>query len=203
MNKINTVIFDIGNVLVDYCWQTALSNMNLPKDIEDRLAIATIKSKMWDEFDRGVLSDEEILNGFIANDPQIESTIRDFYDNHYHEIVKKYDYADEWIDTLKSHGFKIYFLSNFSRKGFEVFADDLSFVTKGDGAVISYKVKLIKPDREIYEYLLNEYNINPAEAVFIDDSEKNVIAAKAVGLNAIAFKNRQQVLDELKELSVY
>lgn len=202
MNKIDTVIFDIGNVLVDFCWKDALLGMNLDKDIMDRLAKATVLDGLWDEFDKGVLSEEEILEGFINNDPEIESVIRDFFYVHYFNIVKKRDYADEWIDSLKKQGYKVYFLSNFSKKGFRDLAKHLDFVKKGDGAVVSYRENLIKPDPAIYEVLLDRYNINPANAVFIDDTLKNIEAAKKFSLNTIWFTDKGQVITDLEALGV-
>lgn len=202
MNKIDTVIFDIGNVLVDFCWKDALLGMNLDEVIMDRLAKATVLDELWDEFDKGVLSEEEILEGFIKNDPEIESVIRDFFYVHYFNIVKKRDYANEWIDSLKKRGYKVYFLSNFSKKGFRDLAKHLDFVEKGDGAVISYIENLIKPDPAIYEVLLSRYSINPECAVFIDDTLKNVEAAKQFSLNVIQFIDKQQVLADLEALGV-
>ena len=71
MGNINTVIFDIGNVLAQFCWQDAVKMMNLNADIEARLVDATIKSNTWNEFDRGVMSYEELVKEFINNDPGI------------------------------------------------------------------------------------------------------------------------------------
>ena len=202
MNKINTVIFDIGNVMVEFCWRDAISNMNLPKDQADRLAKATILSEMWNEFDRGILTYEELVDGFVANDPEIEEVIIRFLEDYYNQIIHPFDYADEWIDSLKEKGYKVYFLSNFSERGFKEFEKELSFVKKGDGAVISYREQLIKPDEGIYKLLLERYNINPGEAVFIDDTRVNIEVARSLGINGIVFETREQVLRDLKALGV-
>jgi len=202
MGNVDTVIFDIGNVLVDFCWRKAFDNMNLSQDIWDRLYKATVGNQMWNEFDRGILSEKEIVEGFISNDPEIEDVILDFMNNHYKEIVEKFDYANDWIDELKNHGYKVYFLSNFSKKGFAELSSELDFVEKGHGAVISYRVKQIKPDRDIYETLIDTYKIIPEKAVFIDDTLPNIETARSLGFNAIQFKNRQQVMGELDALGV-
>jgi len=202
MSKIDTLIFDIGNVLVDFCWQDAISRMGLDDNLADRLGNATIKSQMWNEFDRGVLNDDELTEGFVANDPEIKEVILSFLSDYYKYIVKQYDYANEWIDSFKKKGYKIYFLSNFSEKARKVFARDLDFLEKGDGAVLSYTVRMIKPDPAIYQLLIDRYNITPERAVFLDDTEVNVIAARNAGLNAITFTNREAAMEELKKLGV-
>lgn len=199
---INTIIFDIGNVLVDFRWRYAIDMMNLDDKTADRVAKATVLSPMWNEYDRGIMTDDELLEGFVANDCEIGDVTRTFIEDYYKYIVKQFDYAHDWIDDLKSKGYKVYFLSNFSKRGHEVFAKDLDFLDKGDGAVLSYAVKLIKPDSEIYEYILNTYNINADEAVFIDDSKANIDAAREVGINTILFTDRESVLKELKALGV-
>lgn len=202
MSKINTLIFDIGNVLVDFCWQDAVGRMKLDENIAKRLIDATIKSQTWNEFDRGILSEEELTEEFISNDPDIKDIILLFLNDYYKYIVKQYDYANEWIDSFIKKGYKVYFLSNFSERGHRVFAEDLNFLEKGDGAVLSYKVKLIKPDTAIYQLLIDMYDISPDEAVFIDDTAVNVLAAKSVGLNAITFTDREAVIEELKKMGV-
>lgn len=202
MSKINTLIFDIGNVLVDFCWQDAVGRMKLDENIAKRLVDATIKSQTWNEFDRGILSEEELTEEFISNDPDIKDIILLFLSDYYKYIVKQYDYANEWIDSFIKKGYKVYFLSNFSERGHRVFAEDLNFLEKGDGAVLSYKVKLIKPDTAIYQLLIDMYDISPDEAVFIDDTAVNVLAAKSVGLNAITFTDREAVIEELKKMGV-
>jgi len=200
--EIDTVIFDIGNVLIDFCWRNAFKSMNLNEEQWKRLEAATVGNQLWNEFDKGLMTDEEIVQSFIETDPEIEPLIRDFFDNHYDEIVRKFDYADDWIDSFKQRGYKLYFLSNFSRRGFEVFDKELDFVPKGDGAVISYRVGLIKPDYEIYDLLLEKYNIVPERAVFIDDTPRNITAATERGLNTVLFKNREDAIAQLELLGV-
>ena len=118
------------------------------------------------------------------------------------EFLKKYDYTDEWMDYYKSRGYKIYILSNFSGKAFRDCADELDYVKKADGAVISYQVGLIKPDPAIYRLLLDKYDIDPKEAVFIDDNKDNIEAAKQFGLSTILFTSREDADKKLYELGV-
>jgi len=73
---ITTLIFDIGNVLADFIWEEYYRSFGFTEEILDRLAKATVKDPMWNEYDRGVMTDEEVLQGFIDNDPGIEREIR-------------------------------------------------------------------------------------------------------------------------------
>ena len=188
---INTIIFDMGNVLIDFRWKALYHEMGLEGEKFDKMARATVLDPVWNEFDRGEWTDEEILEGFIRNAPDLEKELRDFYGDRFRGLLRKYDYTDEWLDRLKAKGYRIYILSNFSRKAYRECADELDYIKKADGAVISYMIKMIKPDPEIYRYLLDTYDINPEEAVFIDDTEKNLAAARAFGINTILFTGKE------------
>lgn len=188
---INTIIFDMGNVLIDFRWKALYHEMGLEGEKFDKMARATVLDPVWNEFDRGEWTDEEILEGFIRNAPDMEKELRDFYGDRFRGLLRKYDYTDEWLDRLKAKGYRIYILSNFSRKAYRECADELDYIKKADGAVISYMIKMIKPDPEIYRYLLDTYDIKPEEAVFIDDTEKNLAAARDFGINTILFTGKE------------
>ena len=67
---------------------------------------------------------------------------------------------------------------------------------------LSYKVKYLKPEKEIYLDLINKLNLDAEECIFIDDLEKNVIGAKKIGIKGIQYKNHENLLKELRKLSV-
>ena len=69
-----------------------------------------------------------------------------------------------------------------------------------DGMVVSYQVHILKPDARIYRCLLEKYNLNPAECVFLDDLEANTAAAKREGIGAITIASEEQLLRELDTL---
>lgn len=199
---INTIIFDMGNVLINFRWRQFYADMGLTGERFDRMANATVLNPIWNEFDRGDYTDEMMLEGFIKNDPGMEPEIRVMMGERFTEFLEKFDYTDEWIDYYKSRGYKIYILSNFSRKAFVDCSEKLDYVQKADGAVISYKVGLIKPDPAIYRLLLDTYDINPQEAVFIDDNKENIEAAKQFGLSTILFTSREEADKQLQKLGV-
>ena len=62
---ITTIIFDIGNVLADFAWETYFQSLGYEEEIFHRVAKATVLNPLWNEYDRGVMSNEEILQGFI------------------------------------------------------------------------------------------------------------------------------------------
>lgn len=198
-NMIKNVIFDIGNVLTDYGFMDFIRSYGYSEDMCDRIAKAAMLSPHWKEYDRGVLTDDEIVDLFVSMDPDIEADIR-----RVHEcltgLVTGRDYAVPWIEDLKARGLSVYYLSNFSNKAFVDCADALDFLPYMDGGVFSYRVKQIKPDIDIYQTLLEKYDLKPEECVFIDDLKDNIISAESLGINTILFTSYDNVAQKLLSL---
>lgn len=198
---IKTVIFDIGNVLADFCWEKFYKSFGYSDEIFQRLAKATVYDDMWNQFDKGVLSEEDMMNVFIRNDPGIEQEIRTIFRN-INGTIEVYDYTHDWIHELQGRGYQVLILSNFSEKCYRECGSKMDFVKEADGAVISYIEKKIKPDDEIYELILERYHLKPEECVFLDDKPENVAAAEKFGIHGIVFKNREAALLQMAELGM-
>lgn len=198
---IKTIIFDIGNVLTYFSWQEHFASFGFNKEVQTRLANATVLSEDWKELDLGILSDEEILQLFIENDPLIENEIYQTLSDA-KGILTRCDYAIPWIRELKEKGYQVLFLSNFSQKILRECAHAMDFLTYMDGGVFSFKANLVKPDSAIYKQLLTQYNLEPSECVFLDDTLPNIEAARALGIHGIHFKNLTQAKEELAILGI-
>ena len=113
--------------------------------------------------------------------------------------VELFPYAMEWILDLKARGYHVYILSNYSENMLDQTKDKLKFLPLMDGVVFSYKIKKMKPDPEIYEYLCDEYWLEPEESVFIDDRPVNIKGAETCGIHGIVFRSYEQAKKELDE----
>jgi putative hydrolase of the HAD superfamily len=198
---ITTIIFDIGGVLVDFCWDDFLRNKGYSEEMVQRMGNASVRSEAWNEFDRGVLNSKEIIDGFVKNDPEIEEELRSAFSD-LTGLLRKRERTIPWIKEFKSKGYKVLVLSNFSKQALEPNMFMQEFLDETDGGILSYRDKIIKPDRAIYELITKRYDLIPSECVFIDDTEKNIIAAREFGMNGIVFKTYEQVEDELQALGV-
>ncbi|MBR1771284.1 MAG: HAD family phosphatase [Lachnospiraceae bacterium] len=198
---IRHIIFDIGNVLADFCWKEMLRDRGLEEDMIDRIGRASVDTPLWYEFDRGVWTAEELMQAFIEKDPEIEAQLHLAFDD-VHGMVKIRDYAIDWVKELKDKGYHVWYLSNFSRKAEVECADSLAFLPYMDGGILSYREKLVKPDPAIYRLLLERYALTPEECVFIDDTAKNIDAARALGIRGIVFTGKTQAQAALRALGV-
>jgi putative hydrolase of the HAD superfamily len=117
-------------------------------------------------------------------------------------LAKEYDYSVDFIKQLKVNGYRVYLLSNYGRRHFQLDQHNYKFMKYVDGGIISYQVQHIKPEPEIYEALIKQYHINPMEAVFLDDLQENLDGAKPFGFHTILVKTQEQAVDDLKKLGV-
>lgn len=198
---IKTIIFDIGNVLTKFCWSEYFADFHYSEETLKRLAAATVLSDDWKEYDLGNLSDKEVLDLFIANDPSIEKELRASLRN-VDGILEQCDYAIPWIEELKAKGYRVLYLSNFSEKVLRDCDRIMGFLPHMDGGILSCRVHFVKPDPAIYKLLLKQYSLLPEECVFLDDTAENIKAAEALGIHGIVFENQAQAIKELEKLGV-
>ena len=196
---IKNIVFDIGNVLAAFRWKEYIAELGYEGEMADRLARATTLNKMWYEVDRNVMPVNDIIEGCIASDPEIEPQIRHFFADR-RRLVMEYDYSRGWLEELKNKGYRIYLLSNYSQDHFQYISRHFSFFGLEDGQMVSFRVKLLKPDRRIYEALFEKYGLKPEECVFLDDSPRNIQGAIDAGMKGIVFENYEQGRRELEEI---
>lgn len=198
---IQNVIFDIGNVLTDFRWREFLQDKGFSEEMVDRIAKASVLNPAWNELDRGEWTDEEILNAFIAADPDIEEELRTAF-GQISGMVTPREYAIPWVKQLKEAGYGVYYLSNFSGKAERECSESLRFLPYTDGGILSYRDKLIKPDPRIYKLLLDRFGLRAEECVFIDDTPKNIEAGEACGIKGICFQSYEQTRTALGRMGV-
>ena len=198
---ITTIIFDIGNVLADFVWEEHYRSLGYDEETFMRIAKATVKNPAWNEYDRGILTDEEVMQEFIKSDPELEDILRKVLKSK-KTMVRRNDYAIPWIKELQEKGYRCLYLSNFSKASETDCAEALDFISCMDGGILSYREKVIKPMPEIYQLLIDRYELVPEECVFLDDTVRNLEAAQKFGIHTIHFTSQEQAIRELRELGV-
>ena len=196
---IDTVIFDIGNVLAAFDWDGYIRQAlgGSPRLAEVNGAIRG--HGLWDELDRGVMDTEEIVAGFVSYAPDCEREIRRLCSN-LGACMRRSDHAIPWLRSVKGAGKRVLYLSNYSRVIMRGNPGALDFLPLMDGGVFSCDVRLIKPDPAIYACLCERYGLEPSRCAFIDDLEANVQAAKDAGFHALRFQSYGQAREDLEKL---
>ncbi len=199
--RIENIVFDVGNVLVDFDWKTYLEGYGFPKEKYESIADATFRSSVWTERDRGLYDEETYVAQCVTLAPQYEEEIREVM-RRSPETVHSRDYALTWVKYLKSQGYRLYILSNYCHYMLEINRPMMDFLKYMDGIVFSCEVNKLKPDREMFQVLTEEYGLNPKKSVFLDDLETNCEGARKLGFHAICFAGFKQAAEELKKLGV-
>ena len=197
---IKNVIFDVGKVLMEYDPEGFLKCLGFDEKTQNAVNEAMFRNHLWwEESDRGTMTPAELLEGFVSNNPAYEKEIRKTH-RMVGGTIELIPYAVEWVKNLKSRGYRLYILSNYAEYTYEQTEHKMKFLPYMDGTVFSYRCKLLKPEKEIYEYICKKYNLIPAECVFLDDREENTKAARSFGMQAITFSDYETDSEKLEDL---
>jgi len=187
-------IFDFGNVLVDFKPIVYLSGLFSDKSMVEKLNEIIFKSAEWLLMDQGLLTHEKAADIFCEREPEYQDEIRLAIKNT-NDIVTRINETIELLPKLKESGHKIYYLSNMSKEVRDYLLENHEYIKLFDGGIFSCDVRLLKPSPEIYQLLISEYGLDPAECVFFDDVQANVSAAEKEGMKGILFTTADCVLE--------
>lgn len=199
MSNINTIIFDLGGVLID--WNPMYVYKDYFESEEKRdYFFAHICTSEWNEEQDAGRSIVEATQTLITQFPDWEQPIRDYYGRWTEMLNGPIHEAVALFRKLKElNKYKMYALTNWQADLFNIALVRYSFLHWFDGRVVSGEEKMRKPFPEFYQVLLDRYNVKPEEALFIDDNLRNVKAAEQLGIPSIHFRSPQQLLESLKE----
>ncbi|ERI90169.1 HAD hydrolase, family IA, variant 3 [Clostridiales bacterium oral taxon 876 str. F0540] len=198
---IKNVIFDIGRVLLDFEPLIYLNKVYSGNNLSKLLYEEIFCSKEWVMLDEGSITDNDAVNIFCKRNPNYNKEVMQIMNN-WTDILYPIEETVQVLETLKNNNYKIYLLSNFHYSAFNQVYNKYKFLRLADGMVISSHINLLKPNKEIYNHLLDKYSLNASESIFVDDTIANIEAAKTIGITAIHFKNPNQLKDDLKRLNI-
>lgn len=195
---IKNIVFDLGNVLVDFNPQAYLKSLGYA-DTEIQPLIDIIYGDYWNKYDRGDY--KTVVDLRIALCKKYPKYGNDFFKILQPDWVKIHTVREdtaEYLSLLKARGYKIYILSNLAYESYG-FIQKLEFFKKTDGGVFSYLERHCKPEEEIYRIFLERYSLNPDETVFLDDKPENIEAAEKFGIHGIVFTDFSSAKKQLEE----
>jgi 2-haloacid dehalogenase len=199
--NIDTVVFDLGNVLIPWDVRWLLRSLfESEAAMEAFLENANIM-KWHARQDAGYPVTQAIVE-HSAKHPQHAHAIRAIYER-WHETMRDADPDSVAVlRELKAAGLRLYALSNFSAELFQLSRPRFDFWDAFDGIVLSGEEGVNKPDPVIYRILFERYAIAPERAVFLDDSLPNVEASRALGMRAIHFREAESTRVELRNMGL-
>ena len=193
------IILDMGNVLLEWNKDKILQSISDTKEEYLILDKAIFQSGLWERLDLGTMTREELVL-------KVVSMIGSTYQKKVEEVIWNWSsYIDIYrevfpvLSELKKKGHRIFVLSNTSKVFYDLLEEQLSPLKELlDGFVLSCDIKAIKPDLAMFKEILDKYQLDPANCVFLDDIEDNTKAAEKLGIRAYQVKKRSDVVDILK-----
>jgi 2-haloacid dehalogenase len=195
---VNTVVFDLGGVLVDWDPRYLLRDVMPGREAEMEAILADVLNHEWNlERDKGD-SWPDAIEALIAAHP------------HWADVFRAYD--ERWAETLRGahkdtvtilrdlheRGVPLYALSNWSAQKFPHAEERFEWLEWFDGIVVSGRVKLIKPDAAIFHYLMDTFDLEAGDIFFVDDHEPNVSSARSLGIYAHHFQDAAKLRADLR-----
>ena len=200
--NINTVIFDLGGVLID--WNPRYLYRKIFKSEEEiTWFLQNVCTPEWNDAQDAGRSFQEATELLIREFPQFEMPIRAWYSRWQETIQGPIHETVSILEEVRNkQHYRLYALTNWSAETFPWALDTFHFLHWFEGIVVSGVEKTRKPFPEFYQILFDRYQVVPSKAVFIDDNLKNIDGAQKVGLNTINFQNPELLRQQLSALGV-
>ena len=196
MNKPELIIFDLGRVLVDFDFRLVIKRLARyttlsPKEIRRYF----MQTPLWDSFERGEVEPKDFFLQ-LSKDLKLQKLTYPQFTPLWNKIFTEKHDTVSILARLRGR-YRIALLSNVNILHWEHVIEAHDFIEWFDHPVASWKVGFRKPDADIYRATLHLAGVSPQKAVFIDDVEEHVLAARALGMQAFQFINAQQLLKDL------
>ena len=201
MTAIDTVVFDLGEVLIP--WDPRkLYRQLIPDAVEMERFLAEVCSPEWNTRQDAGRPLAEGTAQLVAAYPHHQAWIRAFYERWPEMLGEVVAGSALLVQELKAKGFRVLALTNWSAETFPFALQRYPILSAFEGILVSGQEGLIKPEEAIYRLLCKRFRLVPERVVFIDDSVRNVEGARAVGMRAIRFRSPGQVRDALVSLGL-
>ena len=198
---IKNLVFDLGNVLIEWNSEKILTYFEPEKERRQVLRQAIFESGVWHQTDKGELSLKEACEEVLAQlDVSYHSAVKNIL-YHWYEVVHVYSGLQERIRLWSDQGYRIYILSTTCEIFYHIEkAGLLPIYPLLSGYILSSEVGVVKPEAEIYQKLLKKYNLNPVESVFIDDIQANLDTAAELGFETILSTSETENISAMEDL---
>ncbi|MCR4778849.1 MAG: HAD family phosphatase [Lachnospiraceae bacterium] len=196
---IKNLVFDMGDVLLSYRWMQIMYDHGLSEEETNEFWDKFFKDGNWVYYDNGTYNTKEFEKFMSEKYPEQAENIHYLLTNLDKMPVSRQEVWDKVTRLKKEKGYNLYILSNYPQEMFESHTARVTCMKDMDGVVVSGAIHLTKPNKDIYEYLLNTYNLDPAETIFFDDRIDNIEGAKAAGIDGVVIESEEFLLGLLDD----
>ena len=185
---IKHIVFDIGNVLMSFAPEAYFKRWFQSEDRTHRICSRIFTHEAWEKYDQGIWMLEDLYAVYHKAYPDMLEETNIVLQN-WLQLMKPMQESIAFMKQVKDDGYGVYILSNISQDSADFLKKTQRFFSLADGAVLSYEEKINKPDPHIYEVLLQRYELNAGELLYLDDNVENVRQAELLGIHGIVFRD--------------
>ena len=198
---IDTVVFDLGGVLID--WDPRHLYRQLFSDPEEmEVFLRDVVSPDWNNEQDSGRTWAEATALLMEQHPQHEDMIRAYVDRWSDMLAGPIEGTVAILAEVRDAGCRIYALTNWSAETFPRARGLFPFLDWFEGIVVSGDERIRKPDPEIWRRTIERFQLDPATTVYIDDMPRNAEVAASLGFRAVRFESPEQLRTQLVELGV-
>ncbi|MCM1058019.1 MAG: HAD family phosphatase [Firmicutes bacterium] len=200
---IKNVIFDMGQVLIYFSPESYIARLGVSAEDGEILLREVFRRVEWVRLDHGTITEAEAVEAICRRvSDRLHRAVEELVYRWWDRPLNPVPGMKELVAELKGLGCRIYLLSNANIQQ-RKYHDRIPGTEYFDGRIVSAECKLIKPQREIYQLLLDAYGLSAEECLFIDDSPLNVEGAYCAGIRGIVFDDDlPRLRRELREAGV-
>ena len=193
---IKNIVLDMGNVCCKWDVDYISSKLTTNKEDQEFLIKHLFQSPQWMQLDKGSISLKEAKQQLLDSVSKEKRDLMEYGFEHWFDYFEQFDEMEEFIKEYKQKGYHFYLLSNCSLQ-FNQYYQTKSVFQHLEGLYISAAHQKIKPNLDIFEDFLKEYNLQANECFFVDDLKENVEGAKKVGMQGLVYQGNVQELKQL------
>jgi putative hydrolase of the HAD superfamily len=180
------IIFDLGGVVFDWNPDAIIGAVFEDPELQAIIRREVFEHPDWSETDRGTLTRAEAVVRWARRTGRPVAELEALM--HTADVSMQLETATlALMEELAGQGRPLYCLSNMPAERYAYLRQTYDFWDLFSGIVISAHVKMVKPESGIFEHLLATYRLDPATTLFVDDSPKNISAARSLGIQGILF----------------
>ncbi|GAB5403396.1 MAG: HAD-IA family hydrolase [Aureliella sp.] len=199
---IDTVVFDLGGVLVDWNPDYVFNKVFEGQLDRKEYFYQNVCTADWNEQQDAGREISVATNELVAKHPGWEAEIRAFYGRWEEMLGGPIAEVVDILKNLKESKLPVYALTNWSAETFPIAQRRYEFLSWFDGIVVSGVEKTRKPFGEFFQILFDRYNIDARRAFFVDDNLRNVAAARELGMHAVPFTTAEKLRSDLAEAGI-
>jgi 2-haloacid dehalogenase len=202
VTRVAAVVFDLGGVILDWDPRHLYRRVFDGDEAAMERFLGTVCTPEWNEELDGGRPFAEGIADLQVRHPEHHEHIAAYFERWEEMLAGPIPGAPALLRELKETGLPVYALSNWSAETYPIAERRFDFLSCFDGVVISGRLGVKKPDLAIFTHLLQTYRLEASTTLFIDDYDRNIVAARRSGLQALRFESVPQLRHALESRGV-